>query len=174
MLENLRAQGIELPEVGEKRPRPGTRIRPKKKDQATTNQTEESSNGVETKNDASPNQEETKAEEVAAPPVEVIKEAWDASSSEDESKDESAPAKAAGKTAAAPPKPTASTQVSVEKSDSQDESESGEDEDESSDEDDSEESDEEDNKKTDAEIKREKAWERILVSQKTRHPTGLN
>lgn len=38
MLDNLKAQGIEVPEAGEKRPRLGTRIRPNKKAQPTENQ----------------------------------------------------------------------------------------------------------------------------------------
>lgn len=160
MLENLRAQGIELPEVGEKRPRPGTRIRPKKKDQVEVNQTKESSNGVEVKDDISLTQDEVKVEEVPVKVEEVIKDSWDASSSEDESKEDPAPV--ASKTSAAATKPT-TTQVSVEKSDSQEESNSEEDEDDSSDEDDSDESDNQDNKKSDAQIKREKAWQRIQV-----------
>lgn len=30
MIEHLKAQGLELPEAGERKPRPGTRIKPKK------------------------------------------------------------------------------------------------------------------------------------------------
>lgn len=39
MLESLKAQGIELPEAGAKKARPGTRIRSNKKNQQQSNQT---------------------------------------------------------------------------------------------------------------------------------------
>lgn len=156
MLESLRAQGVELPEVGEKRPRPGTRIRNKKKDQQTGQEGETAADGTaQTKTTAK--ESEIKADETPEPPKEVIKDSWDASSSEDESKEESAPvSKVADKAKAV-------KQESAEKSES--EEDSGSNEDESSGEDESDVSNDDDNKgKTDAEVKREKAWQRILVS----------
>lgn len=110
--------------------------------------------------DAQAATEETKDDEKTVPetpePVkEKVKDSWDATSSEDES-EEPEPPKVAVAVA------TTQKQVSVEKvespEDSETESSDGSDESDSEDDD-----DDADTGKTDAEIKKEKAWERIMV-----------
>ncbi|KAJ6641839.1 Eukaryotic translation initiation factor 5B [Pseudolycoriella hygida] len=150
MLENLRAQGVDVPEVGEKRPRPGTRIRPnKKKDQLQRSESQDDQVKDETEVQATVDdvpETDEKKEEVEV--VEKIKDSWDASSSssEDESKE--------------PKKEEIVAKVESE----------GEDEDDESDDEDEDNSDSDDSSssdgKTTAEDKREKVWERI---QKRRH-----
>lgn len=160
MLESLRAQGVELPEVGEKRPRPGTRIRNKKKDQQI-GQEEDAAASEAAQAKSTPAETEIKADETPEPPKEVIKDSWDASSSEDESKEEQASVPKATDKPKSADKSKASKQESVEKSASDGDSDEEEDD---SEEEESDESDDADKGKTDAEIKREKAWQRILVS----------
>lgn len=87
MLESLRAQGVELPEVGAKRPRPGTRIRPNKKNQQQ-NSTE---SAPETPTSEGAPAEPQPAEEKPVDPESLIKDSWDASSDEEESKEEPKP-----------------------------------------------------------------------------------
>lgn len=114
MIDSLKAQGVELPDIGERKPRPGTRIRPNK-------QKKEQTSGiyklylnivfkfiaffffwflVETKPE-----EPLKIEEVAPVQVEIVekpeekepeseedvKDAWDASSEDEEESEETAP-----------------------------------------------------------------------------------
>lgn len=79
MLEALKAQGVEIPEVGvEKRVRPGTRIRPKKKDESTKDEEvkEDSPTLEEGKEEPQKPEEKTKED--------VVKDSWDASDSEDD------------------------------------------------------------------------------------------
>ncbi|XP_058054142.1 eukaryotic translation initiation factor 5B [Anopheles bellator] len=83
MLEALKAQGIEIPEVtAEKRIRPGTRIRPKK-NQETNAETEskESPLAIDESTEAEMNVK-------AAPKEKQVKESWDASDSEHEKEEE--------------------------------------------------------------------------------------
>lgn len=158
MLDSLRAQGVDVPEVGEKRPRPGTRIRPnKKKDQLQHSESQEeqikNESEAPTKTDDAVESTENKEE---VPVVEKIKDSWDASSS---SEDESEETKKGEEIAA-----------KVESAEESDEDESEEESEDDEDESDS------DNKsdadvKTDAEAKREKAWERILVSRSSPSPS---
>ncbi|XP_063993372.1 eukaryotic translation initiation factor 5B isoform X2 [Diachasmimorpha longicaudata] len=157
MLEALKAQGMEIPEAGEKKPKMklGTRIRPSKiKQQVSTEEKED-----EKKDERRPeqikleivdNQKGDKKEE-----DEVVKDSWDAVSSEDELEDQS---EEAGK-------PEGSQQVNKlpdeleKKESSESESESG-----SETESESEEESEEgsvDDRLTDAERKKEKAKMRI-------------
>lgn len=153
MLDSLRAQGVDVPEVGEKRPRPGTRIRPnKKKDQLQHSESQE----VQVKDEAeaatpADNAVEGTEKKEEVPVVEKIKDSWDASSSsEDESeetkKEEEVPAKVESEESA------------------EDESEEDSDDNEDEDDSDSDAKSRDGDNKTDAEAKREKAWERIMVS----------
>lgn len=167
MLDSLRAQGIELPEVGEKRAvRPGTRVRPnKKKDALQHSQSQDDSVAVD---DGKADGDESVVETVE-PVVEKIKEAWDASSSEDESeemkKDEVSVKAEPAKKPAVDSKKTPAKKIVVQESDDSDESDDdSNDEDDDDEDDDSDEESSEEEKKTDAEVKKEKAWERIMVS----------
>lgn len=88
MLDALKAQGLEIPDPTEKRPtRPGTRIRPKKKGPNANQQTEAEVKAAE---------EAAAAAEAAATleseKIEVVKESWDASDSEDEANDDTSQA----------------------------------------------------------------------------------
>lgn len=160
MLEALRAQGVQLPEVGEKLPaRLGTRVRPnKKKDQQQQNQLQEDAieNVVvsEKSDETIIEQSEQESQESKVEVVEKIKEAWDASSSEDESEEinKSSPES----------KQKSDDEDDEDNNDSNDSGTNDEDDDEDDNDEDSA-SESEDEHKTDAEVKREKAWERILV-----------
>jgi len=147
MLDAMRAQGVDVPAVGEKRPRPGTRKRMNQKNK----QVEKESTPEEvSEKEASP-VEETKIEvEVVAEEKiveswdaeEEIKEAWDAESDKEEEKQE-------------PEKEEENVQ---EQAESEDEEESEESDEESSSE---EEDDEEEEDTTLTESKRERAIARI-------------
>uniref|UniRef100_A0A182J6D4 Tr-type G domain-containing protein n=1 Tax=Anopheles atroparvus TaxID=41427 RepID=A0A182J6D4_ANOAO len=81
MLEALKAQGVELPETAaERRTRPGTRIRPKKNQDANKD-AEDSKDATPTADDGSKDGE-SKVEE--KPKEKEVKESWDASDSEEE------------------------------------------------------------------------------------------
>lgn len=152
MLDSLRAQGVEVPEVGEKRPRPGTRIRPnKKKDQLHRSESQEDQVKEEGGDNKIEDAIEIEEKKEDVPVVEKIKDSWDASSSEDEFEG------------------TEKVEEKAKKGKQESEDESvDESEDDSEDDDDDEDSDSDDKSdgeaKTDAEAKRERAWERILVS----------
>lgn len=171
MLESLRAQGVELPEAGAKKVRPGTRVRPNKKNQQAPNQMP-SNETDESKLDESAGQGEDKQEtDTVVEPVqeEKVKDSWDASSSEDESSEVAEP-----KATAAAAKPQQNTsnksatpakQAAAKKASTPDDSES-EASDESDEDSESESDDDsEEDTKTDAERKKEKAWERIMVCE---------
>ncbi|KFB41530.1 AGAP004824-PA-like protein [Anopheles sinensis] len=81
MLEALKAQGVEVPEAtGERRMRPGTRIRPKKNQEV--NKDADGSKETTPTGDEGGKEGETKVEE--KPKEKEIKESWDASDSEEE------------------------------------------------------------------------------------------
>ncbi|XP_022909223.2 eukaryotic translation initiation factor 5B [Onthophagus taurus] len=96
MIDSLKAQGVELPDVGERKPRPGTRIRPKKMDKDK----EQTPDGEGEIKDEGENQEikeeletvgttEKKEGEIEPDtPEDDVKDAWDADSSEDEGSEE--------------------------------------------------------------------------------------
>ncbi|EFX90195.1 hypothetical protein DAPPUDRAFT_205517 [Daphnia pulex] len=143
-LEILRAQGVDVPLIGEKRPRAGTRVRTNKQQQAVV-QTDESTTSEENKAEQKP---EGETEVLVEEEEEEVKESWDAeSSSEEEVEEEPAPV------------PTTTTEPTHSKSKS--ESEDSDDSDEEDDSDDSSDSDNEDGKKTDALSRRERALNRI-------------
>lgn len=71
MLESLKAQGLDLPEIGEKRTRPGTRVRPSK-----LKKSESEEKSLSRENSENKETEETKEETVEvveAPKEEVVK-----------------------------------------------------------------------------------------------------
>merc|ERR1711892_192661 len=76
MLEAMRAQGVDVPAVGEKRPRPGTRKRMNQKNKQTG---KEASPEDESLKEATP-EEETKVEDKVEEETkeEVVAESWDA------------------------------------------------------------------------------------------------
>ncbi|CAK9797066.1 Eukaryotic translation initiation factor 5B [Anthophora plagiata] len=86
MLNALKAQGVGLPEVGEKKPRPGTRVRPNKVKQQQSVDEKDDEKGEEgvTEGDRVEleivDQEQKESEEKK----DDVKDSWDAESSEDE------------------------------------------------------------------------------------------
>nr|CAD7571529.1 unnamed protein product [Timema californicum] len=156
LLDALKAQGLDMPNVGEKKaPRPGTRVRPNKAKQQTS---------VEEQKPASQEQQvevkivdsvQTNAKQLPAEETIDVKDSWDAESSGGEDEDRSETVE-----------PTVGKPVERQKSQEEEEEESDKDEDEEdeSEEEDSsseESEDSEDDHKTDAERKREKALSRI-------------
>lgn len=149
MLEALKAQGVDIPEVGEKRPtRPGTRIRPNKNKKLS--ETQESGESEQLTEQQKTEQEQKDAEEARKleEQVEVVKEAWDESSSEEETEEKTPPPEKTQE--------TSKKQGSVEEDSDEEESEDSEE----SDSEDSDESEEEDHR-TEAEKMRERAETRI-------------
>uniref|UniRef100_A0A1B0DGU4 Tr-type G domain-containing protein n=1 Tax=Phlebotomus papatasi TaxID=29031 RepID=A0A1B0DGU4_PHLPP len=139
MLEALKAQGVEVPEAGKRAPRPGTRVRTKKKDQVAAD--------GEEKKESSPDEKPEEPEVEAKPEKEKtseddVKDAWDATSSEDESEEVKQEAKVESQV-----KGSASEEEESEEESDEEESDSEEDSD--------------DDHRTDAERKREKARARI-------------
>ncbi|XP_052893178.1 eukaryotic translation initiation factor 5B [Anopheles moucheti] len=77
MLEALKAQGLAIPEgTGERRPKPGARIRPKKNQGANKEETESK--------ESTPTAEDLKAQEEPKAKEKEVKESWDVSDSEEE------------------------------------------------------------------------------------------
>merc|ERR1719508_36387 len=155
MLEAMRAQGVDVPAVGEKRPRPGTRKRMNQKNKQTG---KEASPEEDSLKEATPEEEtkvedkveeETKEEVVAESwdAVEDVKDAWDADSDKEVEADIKNPP----------------IEEKVEEPEASEDDESDEDgsEEESEEESSSEEEEEEEEDKTLAEKKRERAIARI-------------
>ncbi|XP_050073539.1 eukaryotic translation initiation factor 5B [Anopheles maculipalpis] len=81
MLEALKAQGIGIPEsTGERRAKPGSRIRPKKNQDANKEVTESK--------ESTPTADEVKATEEKKVKEKEVKESWDATDSEEEEQEE--------------------------------------------------------------------------------------
>nr|CAI5844109.1 unnamed protein product [Callosobruchus analis] len=177
LIDSLKAQGVELPDVGEKKPRPGTRIRPKKQKEQTEVGKEEEQNQEEKKDDQPPVEVEivessdNKKEETAV--KEDVKDAWDASSSEDEESEE-APEKDHNKEEAKPTTQPKGVREKEEKDEDEEESSSDESDEESESESESEEDDE---SMTQAEKVRDKALQRIKnrkeEAEKNKDPENL-
>ncbi|XP_071554830.1 eukaryotic translation initiation factor 5B isoform X2 [Temnothorax nylanderi] len=166
MIEALKAQGFDLPEAGEKKPRPGTRIRPNKMKQQVS---------VEKKEEEKIEDNETSAAqvqvEIVDEPVQEVKEkkeeddvkdSWDADTTDDEQEDEDKSddilktpekVKKFGRKV-----PASAESEKKESSESDTESESGS---ESESEDESDEDSEVEDKMPDAARKKERARERI-------------
>merc|ERR1712240_452749 len=150
MLEAMRAQGVDVPAIGEKRPRPGTRKRPNKNKQAEKETTPEDSSAkdstpeVEVKEVPKEEVKEVVKAEVADSwdAEDDVKDAWDAESEEEAEK---APEKV--------------EEEKVEEPDEEDDEEEESESDDDSEEESSSEEEEEDD--THAESKRERAIARI-------------
>ena len=181
MLASLKAQGVEVPDVAEKRAaRAGTRVRPSKMkkddrkesvEEPTKDQTPEVQ-VADHKTSSDDQTDETPGETVVEEVVEAIKDAWDESSGDEDSgkpKKAQKPAVKAPavkpadkkvvaptKAAPAPVKKQESVEEEESEEDSESESESGSDEDDSEDS-----SSEESDHRTDAEKFRERAQTRI-------------
>ncbi|XP_072755875.1 eukaryotic translation initiation factor 5B [Anoplolepis gracilipes] len=163
MIDAFKAQGLDLPDVGEKKPRPGTRIRPNKmKQQSSIEKKEEEK--VETP------AAQVQVEIVDEPVKEVkeekkeeddVKDSWDADTTEDEQEDEDKSDNILKIPETAEKVQKVSTTAESEKkesSESETESESGS---ESESEEDSEQDSEVEDKVPDAASKKERARERI-------------
>ncbi|EZA50226.1 Eukaryotic translation initiation factor 5B [Ooceraea biroi] len=165
MIEALKAQGLDLPDVGDKKPRPGTRIRPNKLKQQIS---------VEKKDEVKTEEGETPAAQVQVeivdePAKEVkekkeeddVKDSWDADTTEDEHEEEEDKSDDAPKTPEKAKEPVEQVKVELEKkefSESETESESSS---ESESEEESDEDSEVEDKIPDAARKKERARERI-------------
>lgn len=147
MLDALKAQGVEIPEAGtEKKVRLGTRIRPKKKDDAAKEAEAKNENELteEQKSDAQKAEEQAKVDEV--------KDSWDASDSEEEKEPEKKPDE---KEVTSKPK-----QQEVEEDEEEEDDESESEDEESEDESEEDTESEEDNR-NEAEKMRQRALARI-------------
>uniref|UniRef100_A0A182WCS8 Tr-type G domain-containing protein n=1 Tax=Anopheles minimus TaxID=112268 RepID=A0A182WCS8_9DIPT len=83
MLEALKAQGLAVPDsTGERRPKPGARIRPKKNQAANKDATESK--------ETTPTAEDVKAQEESKPKEKEVKESWDVTDSEEEEEEKTA------------------------------------------------------------------------------------
>ncbi|XP_018336217.1 eukaryotic translation initiation factor 5B isoform X2 [Agrilus planipennis] len=166
MIESLKAQGLELPDVGERKVRPGTRIKPSKMQKQKAEEQKENKvppeSGVKEKEKKEePKIAQEEAEKSQEPEeIEDVKDAWDADSTDDEVSEETSS------------KDTTTTEIKSEKQEQQtttkkDDSEaeesenSGDEDDENDSESSDEEEDEDGDHKTDAEKRREKAEARI-------------
>merc|ERR1712240_459777 len=155
MLEAMRAQGVDVPAIGEKRPRPGTRKRPNKNKQAEKETTPEDSSAK----DSTPEVEvkEVPKEEVKEVVKAEVADSWDA---EDDVKDawdaesEEEAEKAPEKVEEVKAEPDEEDDEEEEESESEDEESDDDSEEESS-------SEEEEEDDTHAESKRERAIARI-------------
>ncbi|GLG97214.1 Translation factor GUF1 homolog, mitochondrial [Gryllus bimaculatus] len=171
MLEARLAEGLEMPAVAERKFRPGTRIRPNKKQQQQQQSQEQETKDTEKKVeveivDTAPAQQE-KVEEKKE--EEDVKDTWDADSSEDEDEDKSEVSKTGTETQPAPVRQKSQEEEEDDDEDEEEESsDSGSDSEEESSE---EESDSEDEHKTDAQRRRERALARI---QKRREDAEKN
>ncbi|XP_032686654.1 eukaryotic translation initiation factor 5B isoform X2 [Odontomachus brunneus] len=169
MIEALKAQGLDLPDVGEKKPRPGTRIRPNKLKQQVS---------VEKKEDEKLENNETPADQVQVEIVDQstevkevkekkeeddVKDSWDADSTEDEQEEDKSDdvAKTPEKEKEQPVEkiPAKTESEKKESSESETESESGSESESEGDE--SDEDSEVEDKVPDAACKKERARERI-------------
>ncbi|XP_018572707.1 eukaryotic translation initiation factor 5B [Anoplophora glabripennis] len=160
LIDSLKAQGVELPDVGERKPRPGTRVKPsrQKKEQ----------NEATTDNISTNKQEEQKPEDTVPVKVEIteqsqekdeesgddVKDAWDASS-EDEDSEETKPASESKTDASGRQKTSLLKEEEEDESSSEEESEE-------------EESDSESEDETDAKSLVEKARDKALQRIKAR------
>lgn len=159
LIDSLKAQGVELPDVGEKKPRLGTRVKPSKpKKDALQQETKEETPNEEQHEEPKeklekeePKVEEPKEEE------EDVKDAWDASSSEDESEEVSAAKNAEAKSQPA----KSAAKAEQEKDDESDDSSSEEETESGSESDSDDEDEEEEDTKNTAAKSRERAEERI-------------
>ncbi|XP_023247839.1 eukaryotic translation initiation factor 5B [Copidosoma floridanum] len=162
MLEALKAQGFEVPEVGEKKQRPGTRVRASKLKQQSSKEEKEENKAEEAETDKVQveivDKKEEKAEEKKEEEDDGLKDAWDAESSEEEPEEDKS--ESAEKKEAVKGSKTAAKESEEEESSSA--AEGSDSESESSDSDSDDESEEEsDGKRPDPERKKQQIRERI-------------
>ncbi|XP_011689490.1 PREDICTED: eukaryotic translation initiation factor 5B [Wasmannia auropunctata] len=165
MIEALKAQGFDLPEAGEKKPRPGTRIRPNKMKQQVSVEEKKEDEKIE---DIETSAAQVQVEIIDEPAKEVkekkeeddVKDSWDAESTDDEQEEEdkSDDILKTHEKMEKPQKVSASELEKKGSSESDTESESGS---ESESEDESDEDSEVEDKVPDAARKKERAKERI-------------
>ncbi|CAG9859776.1 unnamed protein product [Phyllotreta striolata] len=181
MIDNLKAQGVELPDVGERKPRPGTRIRPskQKKDQAPV---EKSTSEEPRPEIQEPAKEETNEPDVQETPkeeeeveAEDVKDAWDASSSDEGEDSQETSVDTALSEANIDASKERKAQAASGKGDEDEDETSSEEDDSESDESDTE--SENDDDRTAAEKARDKAIERIKLrkenAEKNKSPDNL-
>ncbi|KAK8407002.1 hypothetical protein O3P69_007509 [Scylla paramamosain] len=158
LLEHLKAQGVSLPEAGEKRPRPGTRVRPKKKREDKSDEQEDQQEQLQSESEKMEATEVLKGgeEEVAdswdqmeeeEEEEEDVKDAWDETDDDDDEEDEEE-----DDTSEAT-KASLDTKKSERDDDNEDEDEESEEESESE--------DSEDERQTEAEKRKQRALMRI-------------
>nr|XP_033338686.1 eukaryotic translation initiation factor 5B [Megalopta genalis] len=90
MIAALKAQGLDLPEVGEKKPRPGTRIRPNKLKQQASVDEKDDDKVDDSMTDADKVEVEIVDQQMkdSEEKIEVVKDSWDAESSEEEQEED--------------------------------------------------------------------------------------
>ncbi|CAH1104045.1 unnamed protein product [Psylliodes chrysocephalus] len=165
MIDNLKAQGVELPDVGERKPRLGTRVR-------TTKSKKEQVAVAKPENEQpQPDQVEPAKEEIVVTiqevpkeePAEDVKDAWDASSSDEEEESQETSVDTAKSEVATEAHSKKKTEQSSEKTGDDEESSSEEEGDSDSDEGDSESESSDGDNRPAAEKARDKALERIKL-----------
>ncbi|KAF5302933.1 hypothetical protein FQA39_LY02113 [Lamprigera yunnana] len=169
MIDNLKAQGLELPDVGERKPRAGTRVKPSKlKPQKSIEK--ETEPEIEEKVEEKKVEVEIVEQPPIAEPEEEVKDSWDA-----ESSDESEEVTVASET-----KSVENYKKVIAKDDSEEEDEESSDDDkasESEEQSDSSEDESDDDHRTDAEKRKEKARLRIeqrrIEAEKNRNMDNL-
>ncbi|XP_033338686.2 eukaryotic translation initiation factor 5B [Megalopta genalis] len=90
MIAALKAQGLDLPEVGEKKPRPGTRIRPNKLKQQASVDEKDDDKVDDSMTDADKVEVEIVDQQMkdSEEKIEDVKDSWDAESSEEEQEED--------------------------------------------------------------------------------------
>ncbi|KAF5308103.1 hypothetical protein FQR65_LT00646 [Abscondita terminalis] len=175
MIEHLKAQGLELPDVGERKPRPGTRVKLSKLKQQKSVEKDKDAEGQNT--EVKLEEQKVEVEIVEQPQVkdsdDEVKDAWDADSSDEGESEEL--------TVASETKSSITNNKENRKIESEDEEDESSDDDRDSDsaeESESSEDESEDNdRRTDAEKRKEKARLRIdqrrIEAEKNRHMDNL-
>ncbi|XP_028028443.1 eukaryotic translation initiation factor 5B [Bombyx mandarina] len=171
LLESLKARGVEIGSTEKKPPRPGTRVKPGKlksqmSQDAPLTPMEEKKVELEIV-DAKQEELQKVDSEKKESEVDLVKDSWDAESSEDETEPETKQESVTPVNAKKPGTPEP-------KSKDDDEEESSKDEDESSDEETSSDEDDEDTKRTDAEKKREIVLKRLEKRRQDNEANRVN
>lgn len=160
LLEHLKAQGVSLPEAGEKRPRPGTRVRPKKKKEEKPEEQEEQQEQPQDEVEKMEVNEAPKGEDEVADSWEQqeeeeeeddVKDAWDDSDDEEEEEEEDEEEEDTSE----------ATKASLDTETKKSEKDDDDDEDEEESEEESESDDSEEERQTEAEKRKQRALMRI-------------
>ncbi|XP_004927948.2 eukaryotic translation initiation factor 5B [Bombyx mori] len=171
LLESLKARGVEIGSTEKKPPRPGTRVKPGKlksqmSQDAPLTPMEEKKVELEIV-DAKQEELQKVDSEKKESEVDLVKDSWDAESSEDETEPETKQESVTPVNAKKPGTPEPKLK-------DDDEEESSKDEDESSDEETSSDEDDEDTKRTDAEKKREIVLKRLEKRRQDNEANRVN